>query len=183
MKEAIYFIAILPAHEIRQEVKAFKEYALEHFESGRALRSPAHITLEPPFKWADDQVEVVEACLESFSRNKAPFSIELCDFDAFSPRVIFVAVKENEALIRLQKELKQALKDQLSLISDRPEYPFHPHMTVAFKDLKKKQFPRAWEYFSNIPYRKTFEAQQLTLLRHNGEVWEVKKSFFFGASS
>ena len=47
---ALYYIALLPPENIRQEVTALKEHAAEAFHSSKALNSPPHITLIPPFR-------------------------------------------------------------------------------------------------------------------------------------
>ncbi len=177
MKPSIYFIAILPPPEIRKEIKAFKLFAQKHFDSGRALRSPAHITLEPPFKWHDAQISEVEKTLEDFAGGHYPLSIQLNNFSAFPPRVIFVDVKKNAELQNLQNSLKRILRDKLGLLSDRPERPFHPHVTIAFKDLRKAIYPQAWDHFSSINYQRSFSVRQISLLCHNGKIWEIKREF------
>jgi hypothetical protein len=40
MKTRIYFIALVPPQEIREEVTQFKLYASEHFNAAHALKSP-----------------------------------------------------------------------------------------------------------------------------------------------
>lgn len=177
MKTAIFFIAILPNREICSEIKTFKEYTLAHFDSGHALRSPAHITLEPPFKWDMDQLSMLESALKAFAEKASPFTIELNDFDVFSPKVVFVKVLKNKALWDFQYELTSFLRSDLNLLSDRPDRPFHPHMTIAFKDLRKEMFLKARDHFSKITYQRNIKADQICLLQHNGKVWK-EKAFF-----
>ena len=57
--------------------------------------------------------------------------------------------------------------------------PYHPHMTVGFKDLKPYYFYRAWDFFSEQSYERQYEVDAIYLLKHNGREWEVMKRFGF----
>ncbi|MBK5277935.1 MAG: 2'-5' RNA ligase family protein, partial [Bacteroidia bacterium] len=59
------------------------------------------------------------------------------------------------------------------------DMPFHPHLTLAFRDLKKPMFEKAWEEFKSKEYSESFAAKHFTLLKHNGKVWESLKDFEF----
>ena len=173
MKEALYFLAILPPKEIRDEVWEFKELAFEKFETKASLNSPAHITLHMPFKWKIKKEELLLSKLSEFSFGNFPFQVELNGFDFFSPRVIFINVGENSHLENLQKELSKYIRLELNIFnSDYKSRPYHPHMTIAFRDLKKSIFPLAEDYFSKKPYQANFSANQFSLLKHNGKEWE-----------
>jgi 2'-5' RNA ligase len=169
----LYFIALLPNKLIQDEVTAFKEEARTKFGSGHALKSPPHITLIPPFR--TDRTDFV--ALHEFADNQSPFDVQLERFDRFGSRVIFVHVTTNQALVSCQKRLASFCSDLFSIpIETRP---FHPHMTVAFKDLSRSVFPEAWSYFSAQSYHRTFSAAALTLLRHTGQRWEIAEEFSF----
>jgi 2'-5' RNA ligase len=172
----IWFIALLPPPPILAEVLAFKEYAAANFGSSRALRSPAHITLFPPFQMAKNELPALESELEIFSSRQTPFSIALDGFSSFPPRVIFVDVRPGTALNELQQALQAHLKEQRGM-----DYPgghgFHPHMTVAFKDLRKSMFRPAWEYFQKIEYKREFPVEAIHLLRHDGKYWQLTREF------
>ena len=178
MKEHLYFIAILPNREISSEVTQFKEYAAEHFDSSRALRSPSHITLFPPFRWPGNEEAALEKSMRAFVREASGFFLELENFDCFAPRVIFVDIVPNPELIRLQKQLEHWLQRTLNLQS-KDDRPYHPHMTVAFKDLKKGVFPDAWAHFSKIKYHRIFSVQEIALLKHEDHAWKIRRIFSF----
>lgn len=174
----LFFIALLPPPAIREEVLAFKEYAAAHFGSSRALRSPAHITLFPPFQLPMSKVGALERELQHFSADRVSFSLALDGFSNFPPRVIFVNVPPNQELSDLQEALQAHLENQLGLTYPGT-YGFHPHMTVAFKDLRKSQYQPAWEYFQPITYQREFEVDAVTLLVHDGKYWQVSRIFDF----
>ncbi len=177
---ALCFIAIVPEPEIISEVLAFQKYALEHFNTGKALRAPPHITLEPPIELDVGQLPSLENRLQAFAEQQNSFPIHLKNFSAFASRVIFIEVATNQKLHQLQNDLKTCLLSELELRSNRPDQPFHPHMTVAFRDLKKKIFPQAWDYFCKIEYQRTFVTNGICLLQHNGKFWEERKFFYYG---
>lgn len=177
-KISLFFIALIPPDPIAEEVKAFKELAASRFHSKRALSSPAHITLQPPFSWSEERLGELTGLLADFVKTAAPFQQELRNFDCFKPRVIFVGIVLHDALLDLVVRLKTRLTPLLgeAAIDTRP---YHPHMTVAFKDLKPYWFYRAWEHFSRQSYVRYFQAEALYLLKHNGREWEVVRRFGF----
>ncbi|MCB0555719.1 MAG: 2'-5' RNA ligase family protein [Phaeodactylibacter sp.] len=176
MTDHLFFIAVLPDEAIQAEVARFKHYAARHFKSSRALRSPAHITLFSPFRWPPDKLAQLEGCLQRFARQERSFLQGLKNFNCFKPHVIFVDVERNDELPGLQNRLEEQLKRELELINDS-QHDFNPHLTVAFKDLKRSIFPEAWEYFSRIAYERQFLVSEITLLENNGREWVVFEQF------
>ena len=63
--------------------------------------------------------------------------------------------------------------------ADYKDRPFHPHMTLAFRDLKKKDFARLWASLDGRPVNHTWQADRFWLLKHNGKFWEMYRSFEF----
>ena len=59
------------------------------------------------------------------------------------------------------------------------DHGFHPHITVAFRDLKKSQFVKAWEEFEHKEFNDTLLTTSFSLLKHNGKIWEVYKKYSF----
>lgn len=173
--EKVYFIAILPNQILQDEVTEFKQYAAENFNTKRALTSPPHITIQPPFKWNEHNLHPIRVTLKKVCKSHSPFEISLKNFNNFPPRVVFVDVELSDNLNWLHQNLQSQMKSQHRL-EDRFD-GFRPHMTVAFKDLKKKVFPDAWKYFSKLKYEKTFLVNKLTLLVHNGKNWEMLEEF------
>ncbi len=172
MNKKLYFLAVLPPHEISTEIQNFKKEAQSVFASKHATKSPAHITLVPPF-WMDQNSEqfLLES-LHELSTQIENFDIELQGFDSFEPNVLFVALSHSDRLIechRLSKDLIEKLFDQ----EMKMNHPFHPHMTVAFKDLEPSLLKPALEHFKQKDYRRTFTFQNIELLCHNGRTWQV----------
>ncbi|MCS3796221.1 RNA 2',3'-cyclic phosphodiesterase [Niastella sp. OAS944] len=171
-----YFMAIVAPDEINQQVLEWKHYMLQHFNCKVALRSPAHVTLIPPFNMPDTMQHELEEVLLEFAQEQLSFPIHLKNFAAFKPRVLYVHVQPNTHLSDLQARLETYLMN-INFPIKREERAFHPHVTIANRDLQKHDFPRAWQYFQQLQYEVIFPANTISLLRHNGEIWEVANSF------
>jgi 2'-5' RNA ligase len=178
MKDPIFFLAVLPPDEIAAEVDEFKNYAAEHFESSHALKSPPHVTIFPPFRWKESELYKIEKQIKFVTNQTEAFYVQLENFSCFSPRVIYVDVHKSDDLVNLYKTLKIRFLQELEL-SDKSPHPFTPHMTVAFKDLKRPYFLRAWAHFSQVRYERIFRTKDLVLLKHNGKRWEILKRYPF----
>ncbi|HXB40835.1 MAG TPA: RNA 2',3'-cyclic phosphodiesterase [Bacteroidia bacterium] len=174
-----YFLAIVLPEPLQQEVMVLKEYVKEHFNSKAALRSPAHITLHMPFEWKSEKEETLIETLQKF-KFKETFQIELKNFSCFEPRVVYVDVIKNETLNQLQKELVKHVRLNLNLLNEAQNMRgFHPHATIAFRDLNKNRFNQAWEHFKHQTYNGAFTAGNLHLLKHSPGKWEVYREFPF----
>lgn len=174
MSESLYFIAITPPDEIQDKITRLKYEIAEKYGSKHALRSPPHITLHMPFKWKDKRLGELTDLMNTLNKEMEPFEIQLRDFDFFEPRVVFVDVVENERLNALQKKVVDACRKQLKL--DNANYknrPFHPHLTIGFRDLKKPMFYKAREDFEKREVRYEFRAEEIALLKHDGKKWDV----------
>jgi len=163
-----YFIAIIPPEPVAGEIYKIKEYVRDQYKSKASLNSPTHITLHMPFEW--EKEERLVSTLQKFEFAK--FDIELKDFGCFEPRVIFVDVVRNEILQKMQSRLISFCKAELNLFNaGYRDQPFHPHVTIAFRDLKKPMFESAWSEFKSKQYSATFECRRVSLLKHDGKYW------------
>jgi 2'-5' RNA ligase len=180
----LYFVALVPPPDVLQKVKKLKEEVAERFESKAALRSPPHITLHMPFKFREDREERIEQVLRDVSKDQAPIRITQEGFGAFAPRVIFVNVEKTDPLETMRANLVQAMRRGLNLENaDYKNRPFNPHMTIAFRDLKKRLFNPAWESFRDRKFEENWPCKELILLKHNGHHWEVYRQIPLSGSS
>lgn len=175
----LYFIAITPDDKISKEVIALKNHMAFKYFSKAALTSPPHLTLFPPFKWELENEKQIIGSLENFVQNKESFTINLNGFGSFGSRVIFIKSGVSEKLNNLQKDLQLHLKSSINLSDQQNERPYHPHMTIATRDLQKKYFYEAWEEFKNKNFSVEFNVCSITLLKHNGKYWNIYKVFNF----
>lgn len=168
MTASKYFIAIIPPEPIAGEIYKIKEHVRDQYQSKGSLNSPTHITLHMPFEW--EKEEKLVSILKEIEFE--PFEIELSDFGCFEPRVIFVNVVENRSLNSLQKKVTSTVRQKLNILNSQyKDLPFHPHVTVAFRDLKKPMFETAWNEFKSRKYSATFKCGRISLLKHDGKFW------------
>lgn len=175
-----FFIAIVPPSPIYEEAQKLKIYFRDQYHSKASLNSPPHITLHMPFRWKEKKEDSLIGALESFASGFSPFTMKLKNFSCFSPKVIFIDIDTNNQLNELQKALHRFCKRELNIYNaDYREQPFYPHLTLAFRDLKKPAFHKAWDEFKDKSFNADFSVEQITLLKHTGKVWKVYKDFTF----
>lgn len=173
-----FFIALLPPQEIQDYAQEIQQYFAQQYDSRGALNSPPHITLQPPFEWQLDALLVLEESLTRFASDRSPLPITLSGFSAFAPRVIYINVLKTPELLTLQADLMADCEASLGIVdATSKQRPFTPHMTVAFRDLKRQKFNAAWREFQHRPLQFEFTASNLTLLIHNGQRWNVHSEF------
>jgi len=176
--EKLYFVAIVPPSPIYEEAFEQKVYFKTKYNSKASLNSPPHITLHMPFKWVERNEDELSSALTTFACENDPVFIKLNGFSSFPPKVIFINVEITAELERLQRNLERNFKRQLNIFNAKyKELPFHPHLTLAFRDLKKPNYQKAWEEFVDKNYQATFMANKIALLKHSGSVWEVFQEF------
>ena len=179
----LYFIGIIPPNDSYKEACKLKHYFKEQYNSRASLNSPPHITLHMPFQWKEEKENDLIQKLRQFSTDIKTFRLQLSNFGSFPPRVIFIQVNPNEALSELHKSLHRFAKRELNLFNaNYKDLPFHPHITLAFRDLKKPLFVKAWEEFQSKEFKSDFNVDRFALLKHNGKTWEVFQEFQFASA-
>jgi len=174
------FLALLPPQEIQDYANQTKQYFADRYASRGAQNSPPHITLQPPFEWADADLPLLEKCLRDFVSEQECVPVTLSGYGAFAPRVIFINVVRSLELLTLQTDLMADLESNLGIVDQVSKTrPFAPHMTVAFKDLTRQNFKASWSEFEQRELHFEFAADSLTLLLHDGKQWSVKSDFPF----
>ena len=179
MSKRLFFIALLPPLKIQHSANRIKHYFAEVYHSKAALKSPPHITLQPPFYWESDRFVELQTVVKEFANKQAPIPIVLDGFAVFKPRVIYIDVHKTPELLTVQKDLVQLLESSLKIVHNASKTrPFTPHMTVGFKDLTKANFYKAWKDFQYKPFDAEFTVSKLTLLQFMGQQWEIKSDFY-----
>ncbi|PHN04567.1 2'-5' RNA ligase family protein [Flavilitoribacter nigricans] len=178
-KTSLYFLALIPPEDLREAVKRLKEEMRDRFGAGHALKSPAHITLQMPFKRAEEKEAQLISGLETFASHENPFPVELSDFDCFAPRVIYIGITDPEPILELHRRLKGYLQEKMDFSAGEVGSRFHPHMTIATRDLRKSAFHEAWAEFETRDFRDSFRANSLYLLKHNGRHWDIYRQLAF----
>lgn len=172
-----YFIAIVPEGEIQVKANDLKLQLKEKFNLKYALRSPAHVTLKMPFLWNEAKEDRLRSELGFFFQSQLPFRLQFKGIGKFADRVIYIKVSENKALRRLQNEFAMMCRTKLNLAQELSDYAYNPHMTVAFKDLKKGRFEEYFEFVKSRSFSRQMKVDQIALLKREEGRWAVLQSF------
>ncbi|MEM0939313.1 MAG: 2'-5' RNA ligase family protein [Bacteroidota bacterium] len=172
--ESLYFIAIVPPKNIQREITLLKQEIAKKYGSKHALKSPPHITLHMPFRWKDKKLDQLTHAIKNLNTQLVPFRLALKDFNYFEPHVVYIDVVKNLTLEELQKKILNECRKKLKLNNaNYKNQPFHPHVTIGFRDLKKQMFYTAKEEFEKRAYSGEFRVKRIELLKHDGKRWNV----------
>lgn len=172
-EKTLYFIALVPPQPVYQRAWEIKEKMAADYDTKAALKSPPHITLHMPFRMKREQEGDLKKLLSGKLNQVLPFGIELDGFGAFVPRVIYIDVRQTEELHGLFNVVRRTMQGFLH--SDQADWKnrgFTPHLTVAFRDLKRARFSEAWAEFRDKIFSASWTVSEVTILRHTGKRWE-----------
>lgn len=174
-----FFVALLPPAEIQTYAETVIK-ALEQRYRTRTAQAPPHITLQPPFMGSQVTLPTLKSHLARFAQQHSGVSVQLLGFGAFAPRVLYINVLKTPELLQLQAALMTMLEVELGIVDPvSKQRPFAPHMTVASRNLTRQTFRQAWAELQTQSVEFEFIAEQLTLLIHNGQHWQVQSEFSF----
>ena len=166
-----FFIALLPPQEIQAQARSLQQEFVDHFDSRAALKSPPHITLQPPFEWPENLPPLLYH-LKEFAAQQSPLPVTLSGFESFAPRVVYLQVLPTPELLKIQRLLGTHLES--IGIAHPTVRAFTPHITLGFRDLTPQNFQAAWAEFQSRPFVAEFTASDLTLLHYDGQRWQVE---------
>lgn len=178
-KTSRYFIALLPPEIVQNSIVELKDEFKNLYNSSASFNSPAHITLVMPFELRESKKEQLVFLLENFAKSNEPIDINQDGFGCFEPRVIFVNVKPDDPLLDLQKNLGKEMKGLQIFEKNYKNQAYRPHMTIAFRDLRKPQFYQAWTQFEKRKFTVSWKSEGVVLLKRNDKVWEIDHKFNF----
>lgn len=169
---SMYYIAVLCPGELDKKITEFKLWVRDHFGCVVALKSPAHITLVPPFWMKNEWEQRLIITTNEFKLPPGNNIISLDGFSYFGRRVIFINVLENYWLNEIKSKAETYFNELFPEFIKEDDRPFHPHITVANRDIKPSAFDKIWNYFSNKDFEGEFKADKLSLLRLAKGSWE-----------
>jgi 2'-5' RNA ligase len=169
---SMYYVAIHCPPEIDKEVTEYKRWMKERFGCVAALKSPAHITLIPPFWLAlEEETNLRQTCV-SFSGDMPELTIRVNGFSHFNRKVLYAVVTGNTAIEELKKQVEFHFMSSIDVIK-KDDRPFHPHITIATRDLKPSDFIKAWDHFSTKEFTASFTTRTISLMKLDAGKWNV----------
>jgi 2'-5' RNA ligase len=169
----MYFIAIVLPPHLNEKVLAFKQMMFEKYNCKVGLKSPAHITLVPPFWMEEEKEEQLINDINSLSDHFHSFTIATHNFSAFKPRTIFIAPEPNKDLNKVKQVTDKFFSNNAFYPVKIDARPFHPHITIATRDLYKKSFYEIWPWFTEKKFEEEWIVKGISILKHNQKNWDV----------
>ncbi len=145
------------------------------FGDPMAQTVPSHVTLVPPTEVEEDKLELVCSSLERASATLPPFPMRLRGTGTFRPvsPVVFIAVSQG---ISYTEMLAKCVQNALD--APEPEFPFHPHVTIAH-NLDDLSLDRAYDDLRDFECQ--FTVNEFALYHHEDEAgWVPQRSFLLG---
>ena len=115
--------------------------------------------------------------LKNFASNHAEFSVTVEGFNHFDKEVIFAHVEQSPPIMDFQKSFIRYWTESLGAKSPKHANSYHPHITLAFRNLTPVSFTGIWEKFGSLPYTRQFNAKEMVLLKHQTTGWEIEERF------
>lgn len=177
----LYFLAILPPEPLLSELSLLKKEVSERFDTIHSLKSPPHITLLRPFPASEVREARLKEQLQKLAGEFHSFSLRLSGFGHFGNRVVFIQPEFHPDLLALHSKSIKLFQEELpvKLRQEVQSNPFHPHLTLAHRDLSPEQFELCWHWLNKKEYKSDFLVTSVALFKHNGKVWEVLKGAEF----
>ena len=177
----LYMLAIMPPAELSREIDEIRDQFAASYDCKAALRVPVHITLQPPFRLTDDQAHELAARLSDWAVGQTPFPLTLEGFNFFRHNgVVFIDVRRQDLLSLFQQELFRMLRQWLPGLELKEQRPYHPHLTIAYRDIPKHLFAQAEAAYKSREFFSVFVVNELHLWRHDGSHWQVFQSMPMG---
>jgi 2'-5' RNA ligase len=175
-----YFIGIVPKGEVGAEADEIKQDLKAGFGLKYALKSPPHVTLKMPFLFNEKNEGLLSKKLNSFFAGEKGFELEFKGFKTFGKRVIYIGVNYPSELLGIQSRLAQFCKGKLGQTLELSDTNFKPHMTIAFKDLKKSEFENYLEFLKKYEMDYRTVISEIALLKKAHFRWEILDTFKLG---
>ena len=169
----LYFTALVLPEYLNAKILPLKQYMHQEYGCKVGLNSPAHITLLPPFRMENSLEGNLLSAIDDFSTSLSPFPVSTANFSAFPPRTLFIDVAPSAELSKL-KAASDRYFGALPLVKVKIDTrPFHPHITIATRDLEKSAFHKSWQRFKEERFEEEWTVGGISMLRHNSKNWDV----------
>ena len=169
----MYFLAIVLPKDLNEKVLKYKHIMQQKYNCRVGLKSPAHITLVPPFWMEQNKEQHLLRDIDLISSRYSPFIIVTDNFSAFKLKTIFIALAPNKHLDEVKAATDNFFMNNLFYSIKTDTRSFHPHITIATRDLFKKDFFEIWPWFESQKFFEEWKAEGIAVLRHNKKNWDV----------
>jgi 2'-5' RNA ligase len=183
MQRILKLIAVMPPEPVYAEIRRKQQFIADTWGPKHALRTPPHITLIPPILLTSSEAGWLYGMADALSAMFPPFEILLQGYGSFRPRVVFINIVNKTALKDLQETWLHAVRSKMPHVLDTyPDRPFHPHLTLAHKDVTKPQFEQIWRFYEDKQYEAVLHVDAFYILQHGENGWTVEKKYTLSGS-
>ena len=170
----LFFVALLPQGEPKARIHAIKLQNAGRFACRVAMKTPPHITIIPPFRLASDRVNEMIAAVKNHFAPTDNLVVKFGGVSAFEERTIYLDILLNEALKSYDLAAKNLVNAQPELFpAVRFHDVFHPHVTLANRDIAPSDFQEMKSYLESKFYPTESENLKLEVLHLDRGRWEV----------
>lgn len=165
----LYFIAIAPDELLSEKIRVIQKDFSDRFNAHKSLNNFPHITLARPFECGEHEENQLMETFENIRLTAGKFILKLNGFGSFpNPKspVIFIQPEPSPQLERLYSEINTGMHFTKT-------GKFHPHLTVAYRDLSFEHYGKAWQEYRDRPFSAEFEVQSVGLYKHSGRKWNA----------
>lgn len=170
----LYFVGLIPQGEVKKQIDNIRNQNSGRFGCRVALKSPPHITVLPPFRIEPENVEAMKSVVRSSFPSPNGLLVKFSDVGTFERRTIFLDVLNDHHLNAFDVKAKE-------LVAAYPHYfqnarfheVFHPHVTLANRDILPEYFDEMVSYLRNKIYPIMCDSLRLEILHLERGRWEI----------
>jgi 2'-5' RNA ligase len=176
-QHVMFYFALLCPEPVDHRVQVLKQWVRDQHGAKAALKSPAHITVVPPFWWSAAAIDSLASFAANFQHSPDVLHIRLKGFGHFGKKVIYVRVVDNITLTLLHESFSRYMKPLLEKLVKEESNRFSPHVTIASRDLSPSAFVETWSFLSKQDFDADMKISDISLMMLRDGLWEVFRSF------
>lgn len=175
---SLYLTAVLPPQDLAAEIDEIRKEISEKHQVFAALKPPVHITLYRPVDLHPDREDHLIQLLRPVCFRHKPFVQQLQNFDSFNNKTLFIQAEKSSELSALRADISGIFsKNKIDRKEGKEQERFHPHITIAYRDVQRDVFRNLWEEFRNRKFKRNYLTDHFTLLKHDGKRWNTLQDF------
>lgn len=175
---SLYLTAILPPSLLSEEIHDIRKEISERFSVFKALKPPVHITLYKPVSIDENTESRLIKLLRPVASSHSPFMQQLENYESFNNQTLYIRAVKSPELSALQKDIASVFnRNKIDPQPVKSKSSFTPHITIAYRDVSPEVFVSLWEDFKNRKFRRNYQTESFSILKHDGSQWNVLEEF------
>lgn len=168
----------MPPAQLSEQIDEIRQELSDRYKIYAGLKPPVHITLFRPVNIEESTEVSLVKLLKPVCFNHKPFTQELLNFESFNIQTLFIKAVKHPFLGALQKDITAVFnKNKIDPKEVKGNTTFHPHVTIAYRDIPPEVFPEIWNELKNRKFKRSFTVDRFSLLKHDGKKWQIFEEF------